>query len=454
MKQYIIIIISLLLVHETEAQRNILACKQAAEKLSVQQYMKYGVLAVSVRNASTGEIVYSAKGDLGMQGASTQKIFTAVSAYEILGAAHRYTTKFFYEKRDSSLTIEGNYDPTMGSWRYTSTIPDRIGDSLRRGLAGRPISKVRIAEEALLPPYKAYSNTWILEDIGNYFGAPCSPLMWRENQFEAILVKDKGQKYVVQRTEPPFVLQHITINSAVQSGPEGSGDKTCTYTALGNVATPTYTIAGQYGTDQHTFAAGISIEGASYFTQELQLRSKKIHTVAPITKIGIKGDAQCVHTHYSPTLDSINYWFLKKSINLYGEALTRTLSHRVSKTYDLGCGISQIYKVAHQAGIDSAALHFFDGCGLSPSNKLTANSLSQILHYARSRKYFDPFYMALPIINDLSMKSGSIHRVRAYAGYVNSSDGNIYSFAIIANNYSCSGIEMQSALWHVLDYLK
>jgi D-alanyl-D-alanine carboxypeptidase/D-alanyl-D-alanine-endopeptidase (penicillin-binding protein 4) len=31
------------------------------------------------------------------------------------------------------------------------------------------------------------------------------------------------------------------------------------------------------------------------------------------------------YTHYSPTLDSIIYWFLKKSINLYGEALIKNV---------------------------------------------------------------------------------------------------------------------------------
>ena len=33
----------------------------------------------------------------------------------------------------------------------------------------------------------------------------------------------------------------------------------------------------------------------------------------------------------SPSLDSINYWFLKKSINLYGEALVKTLGYEKEK---------------------------------------------------------------------------------------------------------------------------
>ena len=33
------------------------------------------------------------------------------------------------------------------------------------------------------------------------------------------------------------------------------------------------------------------------------------------------------YTHYSPSLDSIIYWFNKKSINLYGEALIKTFAY-------------------------------------------------------------------------------------------------------------------------------
>ncbi len=37
-----------------------------------------------------------------------------------------------------------------------------------------------------------------------------------------------------------------------------------------------------------------------------------------------------LYKHISPPLDSINYWFLKKSINLYGEALIKTMAFQKS----------------------------------------------------------------------------------------------------------------------------
>ena len=46
-----------------------------------------------------------------------------------------------------------------------------------------------------------------------------------------------------------------------------------------------------------------------------------------------------LYTQFSPTLDSLNYWFLKKSINLYGEALLKTIAYEkkgIGST-DKGC---------------------------------------------------------------------------------------------------------------------
>ena len=32
------------------------------------------------------------------------------------------------------------------------------------------------------------------------------------------------------------------------------------------------------------------------------------------------------HRHYSPRFDSINYWFMRRSVNLYGESLMKTIA--------------------------------------------------------------------------------------------------------------------------------
>jgi D-alanyl-D-alanine carboxypeptidase/D-alanyl-D-alanine-endopeptidase (penicillin-binding protein 4) len=48
--------------------------------------------------------------------------------------------------------------------------------------------------------------------------------------------------------------------------------------------------------------------------------------------------------------------------------------------------------------------------------------------------------------NNLIGKSGSMTRVRSYAGYVKTASGRQLAFAIIVNNYTCNGYQMKLRL--------
>ena len=56
----------------------------------------------------------------------------------------------------------------------------------------------------------------------------------------------------------------------------------------------------------------------------------------------ITSEKKLLNTHYSPTLDSINYWFLKKSINLYGEAFVKTIGYQKKGVGATDTGLSII----------------------------------------------------------------------------------------------------------------
>jgi D-alanyl-D-alanine carboxypeptidase/D-alanyl-D-alanine-endopeptidase (penicillin-binding protein 4) len=156
-----------------------------------------------------------------------------------------------------------------------------------------------------------------------------------------------------------------------------------------------------------------------------------------------------LYTNYSPPLDSINYWFLKKSINLYGEALVKTLGYEKRKMGSTDSGLAVIKAFWKSIGIDPASINISDGSGLSPQNRVTASALVRVMQYARARPWFRAFYNALPEINGIKMKSGTIGGAKSFTGYVGD-----YTFAIIVNNYNGSSTEMVRKLYKVLDVLK
>jgi D-alanyl-D-alanine carboxypeptidase/D-alanyl-D-alanine-endopeptidase (penicillin-binding protein 4) len=93
-----------------------------------------------------------------------------------------------------------------------------------------------------------------------------------------------------------------------------------------------------------------------------------------------------------------------------------------------------------------------DGSGLSPVNSINAREMVNMLSYMKSSgKYFTAYINSLPYAgiegtlknyfrdpvfsSRLKAKSGSMTRVRSYAGYFTTIAGEEIVFTVIVNNY-------------------
>ncbi|TAH01647.1 MAG: D-alanyl-D-alanine carboxypeptidase/D-alanyl-D-alanine-endopeptidase, partial [Sphingobacteriales bacterium] len=153
-------------------------------------------------------------------------------------------------------------------------------------------------------------------------------------------------------------------------------------------------------------------------------------------------------------LDTINHFFLRKSINLYGEALLKVLALEKNGYADTETGVELLKAFWASKGIHKNALNISDGSGLSPQNRVTTRALVQALQYASKQKWFASFYNALPEYNGMKIKSGSINGCRSFAGYHTSKSGTHYTVAIIVNNYNSSSSSLIKKIYQVLDVLK
>jgi D-alanyl-D-alanine carboxypeptidase/D-alanyl-D-alanine-endopeptidase (penicillin-binding protein 4) len=165
-------------------------------------------------------------------------------------------------------------------------------------------------------------------------------------------------------------------------------------------------------------------------------------------------DTTILFTHYSPSLDSIIYWFLKKSINFYGEALVRTIGMEKKGFGSTEKGLEWIDSFYTANGFDTDAFHVYDGSGLSPANRVTPSAMAGALYFAKSRSWFPSFYDALPVYNGMKLKSGTIGHVKCYAGYHTSKAGKQYVVTFMVNNYNGSPSALVNKMFIVLDNLK
>jgi len=430
--------------------------------------LKHAITSFYVIDAKTGQVVFDKNSQIGLAPASTQKIITSVSAFELLGKDYRYKTEFGTKidpEKDICLWINPSGDPTFGSWRWESTSEKNVLNEILKALKPTDLDHckgifVRYWNSEEIP------DGWIWQDIGNYYGAGASILNWRENQYDLFMRSGNkvGDHVYVVGTSPS--LHSYQINSSATSAEKGTGDNAYIYFSAGGT---NLVVRGTIPVNEEHFKISGAIpnpdkEFISILQDSLQNRYKWIPKKdISVTYANWGRSPRILFTHYSPTLDSIIYWFLKRSINLYGEALVKTFAYvksnpglmdtsYISNLTDSGVVI--IRKFWKEKGLDENELNIVDGSGLSPLNRVTTHAQVEILKYAKTKDWFPHFYNSLPEYNGMKIKSGTIRGVKGFCGYHKAKNGKEYIFSFLVNNYNGSASALVNKMYKVLDILK
>jgi D-alanyl-D-alanine carboxypeptidase/D-alanyl-D-alanine-endopeptidase (penicillin-binding protein 4) len=450
----------LLLVVCSFAQPVTQKLQKAFQQFESDEQLKYAISSLYVIDAKTGKVVFDKNSRMGLAPASTQKIITSVSAFELLGKAYRYQTEFGMVENNGtkSLYIKPSGDPTLGSWRWEFkkdlNLFARIvkaANSVKIGDWATALIDARGWDKAQLP------DGWIWQDIGNYYGAGAAVFNWRENQYDIILKSGNKIGDAVEVIETRPVLYSFPILSQATSAAKGTGDNAYIYFPMQG---PNTIVRGTIPVNENRFAiSGAMPDPASQFIETLrQLVTGKPaqKNNSPLIYIydGAGNKPTMFYTEISPTLDSIIYWFNKKSINLYGEALLKTMAYEKIGFGSTDTGIAVVKDFWKQKGLDEGELNIYDGSGLSPLNRVTTHAQVEILKYAKGKSWYPSFYDALPEFNGMKIKSGTISDVKGFCGYHKAADGNEYIFSFLVNNYNGRASALVNKMYQVLDVLK
>ena len=437
----------------------------AYKKFAAESVFKHATIGLLVVDNSTGQTITNVNTETGLAPASCQKVITASTALEMLGHNYTYPTTLGYTGKivngvlNGDIIIKGSGDPTLGSWRYPETTEENIISAFKNEILREGINEINghIYSDESAWTGEVTPGGWIWEDIGNYYGAGARALNWRENQYDLFLKSGKnvGDTITLVNTKPSFVAG-LNLNLLATAGGKGTGDNSYIFIPQGN----TYNdVRGTIPVNENNFVISGSMPQPAEqlaITLEADLKKLPVETLAKEYKEA-SASIDSVHifyTHYSPNLDSIVYWFLKKSINLYGEALIKTLGYRITNIGATDSGVNVIKNFWNKKGIEPSAMNIIDGSGLSPANRITAATLVSVMQYAKKQNWSPSFYNALPEINGIKMKSGSIGGVVSYTGYIKSKKGTDYTFAFIVNNFDGNANDVRKKMWALLDLLK
>lgn len=442
----------------------------AVQALLKDEQMKHAMMSLYVVETNSGKVVYNLNEQIGLAPASTQKLFTSVAAFELLGNNYKYKTEIGYDGEIKNGVLEGNLyivgygDPTFGSFRFTSTKQEQLQKQIADALNAAGIKSIKgniILDQSKFS-YQPLPGGWIWDDIGNYYGAGTWALNWNENQYDLVLKPGKNERDKVSVVDTSMSVNSSSFINLLQTGKPGSGDN-------GYIYLPPYStnafVTGTEPAGESTVTISGAIPDPSYQIKNF------LQNIFRETKIDFNGNTIVINEHnktfnaslapqkiittiYSPSLDSIIYWFLQKSINLYGEALTKTIAYEKTGFGSTEKGVDILKDFWSEHGIEESAINIIDGSGLSPQNRVTTDALVKVLQYAKTRSWYNSFYNALPTYNGMKMKSGTIGGAKAFAGYQTSKSGAAYTFAIIINNFDASQGSIVPKMYKVLDELK
>lgn len=432
-----------------------------------------------VADADSGNVLISHNQNTSLIPASTMKLVTSAVALELLGPEYTFKTTLGYTgsvkrrsgRLDGNIIITGGGDPALGSEYFKDHYREFINswaEEIRR--AGIRKIRGRIVTDDSYYDFEPVPPRWLWEDLGTYYGAGVYGLSVFDNSCR-IRVKsspDSSRVDIIGIT-PDLHGYNYTNNLAAT----GKKEKWYVFSAP-------YSRSGWFSGTIPVSSEEIVIDAAitdpplliaSLLHEKLESEGIKI-SEEPVTirlepEISTRDITWLTET-VSPILSLIADVLNKESVNLYAEHLVKELGRRFESRGTTAAGTGVILDFLGSSGIDTSGIFIEDGSGLSSRNGISSEELVKLLIFMRNKgKHFEIFYSSLPdagkngtlmqyftdpvFDSNLKAKSGSMTRVRCYAGYFTTVSGRHLAFSILINNFQGSS---RPVIKHIEEILK
>ena len=445
------------------------------EKFLSDSSMIHASVSLCIADAESGNIISQYNPEKSLTQASLLKLITTATALEKLGKDYTFKTSLGYtgkikkgsKKLEGDIVIKGGGDPTLGSENFPE-FNEGLIDKWIKDIKALGIKKIagRIIADDSYYDYEPVPAGWSWEDIGNYYGAGAYGLSISDNTLQIhFKTSGNGSLPVITNIFPEGSGIEFT-NYLTASGTEDNG-----YFFSAPFSNKGW-ITGTIPENKEDFILKGSIPDPPLFlaktlSEKLAAAGVKVNGKPATTRIMPEdkpGNFTLVSETISPPLSAIIEVLNHKSVNLYAEHLIKELGKIFKNSGTTAAGVEVVKEFLDSTGIKTDGMFIEDGSGLSPGDAVNSAAMVKLLLYMkRNGKFFDDYLRSLPeagkegtlknyfkdqvFESRLKVKSGSMTRVRSYAGYFTTLAGKEMIFCIIVNNYDgpsrnvVSGIE-------------
>ncbi len=440
----------------------------SVKKFQEQEFVQNGSIGIQIVDVNTKEVISAVNSNKIMPTASTTKLFSTAYALEQLGPEYRSKTILgsngTIEKNilKGDLIIQSFGDVSLGS-KYFNEHKDSFLNVWLNVLIAKGIQVIegKIIVDGSYFGYEGSPADWQWGDIGNAYGAHFSGTNLYDNILLYTFKTGKaGTISELLYTTPPIPL---SFDNRIFAG-KVNGDNSSLFGAV-------YSI-DRYGTGElPELKSNYTVRGsmpdpeqALAYVIENHLEQNNIRVNTAKTSRLISNSTEIKDTfliYQGKRLEDILRVTNFESVNLFAEGVMRIAAAETkgfTRHVDACSAMENYWK--DKLTVQHLILN--DGSGLSRTNCISASMLVDLLIYMQKSKYSTIFYNTLPQAGlqgtlknvaknkpaqgVMRAKSGTMRRVKSYAGYVDSKSGKRLAFAIIVNQHTCSNKELVTAM--------
>lgn len=413
--------------------------------------------------------------------ASNMKLISTGAAMHKLGPDYRFETSIGHDGEiidgvlKGNLYIIGGGDPTLGSLESIAT---PIEDIFAQWAAMVKNAGITLIDGCIIGDGRLFGTmieepTWLVEDIGTYYGAGTTGLMFYENMqsFNVSAGLEEGADINISPSYPEAPWMDFRYNCT--TGKEGTGDQLFMFTS--DLA-PIAEIRGTFGVDRKPKRLDCSNKFPEYtcahyfskYLNEMGMTCKGVGDFRLNRDWETHGQVHIIGKTYSPDLSTIISETNHVSNNVYAETLLRSLGLEALDNASYDSSYVAINKIMAELNVDtSRGYRIKDGSGLSRQNYISSDFLCRFLKGMMDSPNFDSYVESLPspggkgtlqfnmekepeeLKARIKVKSGSMNGVRCYSGYIIPTEGtreDVIIFSIMVNNCTSASWEVRSLL--------
>lgn len=410
---------------------NAFANSQLATTVNSSPLETSSVVAVSVKEADTGKVLYQHNERKLLHPASTLKIFTTIPAMEELGDEYEFTTTFY--TANNNLYVKAGADPFLTSTELKNAIKSIKGKGYH--------SFNKVYFDGSIIDNAEWGIGWMWDDTTNK----------RMQKFSAYNVDNNLVNIEVAKGENGVVTAKSNVPLPVINS-ISAGDKDDIFAVRNDWISPeVILVAGSIKSPVKTVQVPLN-NLKRYYQQTIMksIKNAKITLQQPIClEEKVPENAKVLLEIKNPVTPAYEKIF-KNSDNLCSETVAKIAGGQKSgETGSFSNQTKMFYDYWQANGVDTKGIVIADASGVSRNNLVTVDFMTNALDkiYVNKQEQFIKDTFAQPGEGTFSnrllnyrgyvfLKSGTLANISGLAGYVKADNGKTYSVAILIQNFT------------------